>query len=225
MANKVISIKMDEKDIVRLKKYHEVLTRLGIISEKTLTLNGLYKHLLLDYIEEDIRNMLESCASYGLSPLYANPESLENNKLNLCNTYDLREEDFVAYKECAKESIRNSYMDAKSNVELLNTVAKEEIAELEEGIFCSIRALPIELFEERVENEENFWVEKAVETRERYEEAIQRDGIAYDYRMISESSIPEKTKRNLLSAIDRFEKARKNNMDILNGRGNGCYLQ
>lgn len=216
MANKVMSIKIDEKDIERLKKYHEVLTRLGIISEKTLTLNGLYKHLLLDYIEEDIRNMLESCASYGLSPSYANPESLENNKLNLCNTYNLSEEDFASYKECAKESIAKSYMNAQNNVELLNAVAKQEIAELCEGMFCSVRALPIELIEKENEARAEFWVEKAIETRERYEESFQRRGVD-DYKMISEATIPEKSKRSLLSAIEQFEKNKKNNMEILGG--------
>lgn len=41
MANKGISIKLDEKDIERLRNYHEVLKHLGIISDKTLKVFGI----------------------------------------------------------------------------------------------------------------------------------------------------------------------------------------
>ena len=83
MANKVISIKMDESDIERIRKYHEILIRLGIVSEKTLSMNALYKHLLLDYIAEDIRCMLSACNSCGLTPIYVNPEALERKEISL----------------------------------------------------------------------------------------------------------------------------------------------
>ena len=68
-----------------------------------------------------------------------------------------------------------------------------------------------------IKDRENFWVEKAIETRERYEETSQRRGVNEDYKMISESSIPEKSKRRLLSVIEQFEKNRENNMKILSG--------
>ena len=54
MANKVLSIKMDEKDIEKLKTYYELLVRTGFLSRETTSLNALYKHLLLDNLPDDM---------------------------------------------------------------------------------------------------------------------------------------------------------------------------
>ena len=47
MANKVLSIKMDEKDIEKLKKYYAALTGAGFLSSETMSLNAFYKHFFI----------------------------------------------------------------------------------------------------------------------------------------------------------------------------------
>ena len=50
MANKVLTIKMDEKDIERIKKCYKAFVDAGFLSTQTMSLNAFYKHLLLDYL-------------------------------------------------------------------------------------------------------------------------------------------------------------------------------
>ena len=80
MANKVLSIKMDEKDIERLRKYYEVLVSSGFLSGKTMSLNAFYKHLLLDYLEDDVSRAFATYSAYGITPRCINPESMDDNE-------------------------------------------------------------------------------------------------------------------------------------------------
>ena len=216
MASKVLSIKLDEKEIERLKCYHEVLKRLGIISDKTLSMNGLYKHLLLDYLEEDIRRVVSSCASCGLLPRYFSPDVIENNNISFVNTYGLDDEKFSLYMECVKESMSNLMNEMEKDIDVLNTVARKEIVFFEGGS-CSIIPLPLE--EERsYDIWESFWVDKAIEERENYDKDVQKNGVLYDYKMINNASISEKEKKELIAAIDDYEKSRVKNIHFINGR-------
>ena len=107
MANKVLSIKMDEKDIERLKKYYEALTRAGFLPSGTMSLNAFYKHLLLDYLEDDVHRAFATYSNYGISPRCINPEEMNDNKsFTLANTYNLDGEMFEAYKKCVKEALK-----------------------------------------------------------------------------------------------------------------------
>lgn len=216
MGSKVLSIKLDEKEIERLKCYHQTLKELGIISDKTLSMNGLYKHLLLDYIEEDIRRMILSCKSCGLLPRYFSPEEIENNNISFVNTYGLDEEQFALYMQCVKESISNSVAEMKKNIDTLNNVVRKEIVVYESGS-CSIEPMFLE-DEKTHEIWESFWVEKAIEEVEYYDKEVQKSGVLYDYKMINNASISEKEKRELIAAIEDYEKSRTKNIDIINGK-------
>ena len=80
MANKVLSIKIDEKDIERLRMYYDALIRAGFLSSKTMSLNAFYKHLLLDYLEDDVCKAFAIYSNYGISPRCINPEEMNDNK-------------------------------------------------------------------------------------------------------------------------------------------------
>ena len=99
MANKVLSIKMDEKDIEKIKKYYAALTEAGFLSSETMSLNAFYKHLLLDYLEDDVNRAFATFSNYGISPRCINPEQLNDNEsFTLTNTYNLDTEMFEIYK-------------------------------------------------------------------------------------------------------------------------------
>lgn len=216
MANKVLSIKLDEKEIERLKNYHEVLKGLGIISNKTLSLNGLYKHLLLDYLEEDIRRMISSCKSWGLLPKYFSPEEIKRNNISFVNTYGLDDEKFALYMKCVKESMSKSMHEMERNIDELNAIARKEMIFYESGS-CSIIPMPLE--EEKSYDEwEAFWVDKAIEERETYDKNVQKNGVLYDYEMINNASISEKEKSTLIAAIEDYENSRVKNIHFINGR-------
>lgn len=215
MASKVLSIKLDEKEIERLKCYYETLKGLGIISDKTLSMNGLYKHLLLDYIEEDIRRMISSCESCGLLPRYFSPEAFENNNISFVNIYGLDDDKFSLYMKCVKESMSKSIDNMDEYVDLLNEVARKEIV-FNEGGSCSIIPMPLE--EQSYDIWESFWVDKAIEERENYDKNVQKNGVLYDYKMINSASISEKEKRELIAAIEDYENSRAKNIHLINGR-------
>ena len=90
MANKVLSIKMDENDIERLKKCYKALVEAGFLSSETITLNAFYKHLLLDYLEYDIYNAFSIYSDYGISPKCINPNEFnDNSNVTLTNISNL----------------------------------------------------------------------------------------------------------------------------------------
>ena len=97
MANKVLSIKMDEKDIEKLKKYYASLTRSSFLSFETMSLNDFYKYLLLDYLEDDVYRAFATYLNYGISARCINPKQLNDNEsFTVTNTYNLDTEMFVA---------------------------------------------------------------------------------------------------------------------------------
>lgn len=90
---------MDEKDIERLRKYYEALIGASFLSTKTMSLNAFYKHLLLDYLEDDVCRVFETYSNYGISPRCINPEEMNDNEsATLTNTYNLNAEMFEIYK-------------------------------------------------------------------------------------------------------------------------------
>ncbi len=216
MANKVLSIKMDEKDIERLKKYYKVLVETGFLSLQTVSLNAFYKHLLLDYLEDDVHRAFATYSNYGISPRCINPEELNDNEsFTLTNTYNLDAEMFEIYKKCVIEALSRSIDRMKENAGLFNEVVKSDVI-VTEGEMYEMECISWDGMNEK---EVSFWENKAFETMDLQEKEYKEKGIGGDIAMIEKSSIPVELKQKLSNEIMEYEKKRKQNYSITQGRG------
>ena len=216
MANKVLSIKMDEKDIERLKKYYAALTRAGFLSSEKISLNAFYKHLLLDYLEDDVRRAFATYSNYGISPRCINPEQLNDNEsFTLANTYNFDAKMFEIYKRCVKEALSRSVDIMKENAGLFNEVVKSDVI-VTEGWLYEMECIS---WDDMNEKEVSFWEDKALETLDLQEKEYRENGIDGDIAMIEKSSIPEELKQKIINEIIEYEKKRKQNYSITQGRG------
>lgn len=216
MANKVISIKLDEQDIERLKKYYESLKGLGIISNRTLTMNGLYKHLLLDYLERDIREMINTCSQCGLLPRYVSTEEIDEGTASFTNPYNLNEELFADYMQCIREVQCRGIKRIDENITYLNEIANEKIVEFDKT-YCSFSIYPHEGEEYDIESMDTFWFEKAVRERELVCEDYQKNS-KRDLDLITKASISQDKKQRLIEAIEKFEEDKKKHYAMISGR-------
>lgn len=216
MANKVLSIKMDEKDIEKLKKYYAALVGAGFLPSETMSLNAFYKHLLLDYLEDDVHRAFATYSNYGISPRCINPEQLNDNEsFTLTNTYNLDAEMFEIYKKCVKEALSRSVDVMKENAGLFNEVVKSDVI-VTEGWLYEMECIS---WEDMNEKEVSFWEDKALEALELQEKEYRENGIDGDIAMIEKSSMPAALKQKLISKIMEYEKKRKQNYSITQGRG------
>ena len=216
VANKVLSIKMDERDIERLRNYYNTLTQAGFLSTKATTLNAFYKHLLLDYLEKDILDAFEAYSEFGISPQCINPEELKKEGgFSLFNTYDLDEEMFENYRICVKEELSRSVDCMRKNAELFNEVVNTEVI-VTEGMMHKMECIPRI---DRDKKESSFWQEKAYEAIDLREKEYRENSMAKDIEMIDKSSIPEDLKQKLIHEIEEYEKKKKQNFIITQGRG------
>lgn len=217
MANKVISIKLDEKDIERLKKYHEALKGLGIISERTLTMNGLYKHLLLDYLEQDAYEMINTCTKFGFFPQYISPEDIESGCATFVNPYNLEKNLYDLYVQCIKDFQMRGINRLESNIDLLNEAINSERC-LYENVTGRVVALPREMEEDEPADVDAFWFEKAIDERERITK-LDDSPVAWELTMIGEAtSVSQEEKEMLVEAIEKYEKDRKQHFAMVSGR-------
>ena len=215
MANKVLSIKMDEKDIEKLKKYYTVLTRAGFLSSETMSLNAFYKHLLLDYLEDDVHMAFTTYSNYGISPRCINPEKLNYDDFSLANTYNLDHEMFETYKNCVKETLSSSIDMMKENARMFNEVVKSDVI-VTEGWLYEMECVSLDNMDEK---EVSFWESKAYETMELQEKEYKENAIGGDIAMIEKTSISEELKQKLINEIIEYENRRKQNYSIKQGRG------
>lgn len=216
MANKVLSIKMDEKDIERLKKYYETLISAGFLSSKTMSLNAFYKHLLLDYLEDDVSRAFATFSDYAISPRCINPDKLNNNEnFMLSNTYNLNTEMFEIYKSCVKEALCRNVDEMKKNAEIFNEIVKSDII-VTEGWLQELELVSWMDMDEKIPS---FWEKKAVEIMELMEQDYKEHDIDGDVVMIEKSSISEELKQKLKDEIIEYEKKKKQNFLITQGRG------
>ena len=216
MANKVLSIKMDEKDIERLRKYYEALTRAGFLSSETMSLNAFYKHLLLDYLEDDVYRAFITYSKHGISPRCINPEKLSDSEgVTLTNTYNLNVEMFDAYKECVKEALYRNVDMMTENAELFNEAVKSDII-VTDGWMYEMECIS---WPETNENIASFWEKKAAEVMELQEKDFNDNEIDGEIMMIEKSSISEELKQKLIDEIKEYNSKRKQNYSILQGRG------
>lgn len=216
MANKVISIKLDEKDIKRIKRYHEALKGLGIVSERTLTMNGLYKHLLLDYLEEDIQNMVSSCSKCGLLPRYITPEEVNTCRASFVNPYNLDEELYAIYLKCIMDAQVSGLDRIEENIRILNEVANTDVCSFDKT-YCTYQAYPYGIGEYESGEVCSFWVDKAIaehDLKQREYQKEQRD----EYDMIRKASVSQEDKERLIKAIEKFKENKKRHYAMLEGR-------
>ncbi len=214
MANKVLSIKMDEKDIERLRKYYEVLVRAGFLSSKTMSLNAFYKHLLLDYLEDDVCNAFATYSNYGISPKCMNPENMDDNEsFKLNNIYNLNAETFEIYKKCVKEALGRSIDEMKENAEKFNEVVKADIC-VRDGWMYEWECIPRMDMDEK---STSFWEDKAFETLDLQARDYKENDMSGEIAMIEKSSIPEELKQKLINEIKEYEEKRKQNHSIRRG--------
>lgn len=207
---------MDEKDIEKLKKYYAALTGSGFLSSETMSLNAFYKHLLLDYLEDDVHRAFATYSNYGISPRCINPEEMNDNEsFTLANTYNLDDEMFEAYKKCVKEALSRSVDIMKENAELFNEVVKTDVI-VTEGWMYEMECFS---WDDMDEKEASFWEDKAFETLDLQEKEYRENGIDGDIAMIEKSSIPAELKQKLINEIREYEKKRKLNYTIMQGRG------
>lgn len=216
MANKVLSIKMDEKDIERLRKYYDALIKAGFLSSKTMSLNAFYKHLLLDYLEDDIMRAFGSFSHYGISPKCINPEALNDNEsVRLTNIYNLDEEMFEIYKACVKETLSRNVDIMKENSEQFNEVVETEIIVMDGWMYEMECISDIDMNEERI----SFWDNKAFEAMELQEKDFRENEIKGEIEMIEKASISAELKQKLINEIKEYDKKRKQNYSIFQGKG------
>lgn len=98
------------------------------MSSKSVSLNAFYKHLLLDYLDDDINRAFATFSDYGISPRCLNPEKLDDSEdWKLANTYNLSDEMFEIYKKCVKESLGRSVDEMKENAKTFNEIVESAI--------------------------------------------------------------------------------------------------
>ena len=216
MANKVLSIKMDEKDIERLKKYYEALIRSGFLSSKNISLNAFYKHLLLDYLEDDVCRAFGTYSDLGIPPMCINPEAIDDNGgFTLTNTYNLDAEMFEIYKQCVKYTLSRNVDMMKENAELFNEAVKSDIVVTDGWMY----EMECKSWLEKNENIASFWEKKAAEAMGLQEKDFRENELGGEIAMIEKSSISEELKQKLIAEIKEYNSKRKRNYSILQGRG------
>lgn len=214
MANKVLSIKMDENDIERLKMYYAALTKAGFLSSKTLSLNAFYKHLLLDYLNEDARRAFNMYSHYGVLPKYIRPEAINNNEnFNLINTYNLNPELFELYTKYVKEVLQKRVEIITEAAELFNKTVKADIA-VADGELYEMKYNSLMNTEE---DTTSFWEKKALELQDLQENLT--ESVDEEIEMINKSSLLPEEKQALIEGMKEFEKKKKQNYNIMYGRG------
>lgn len=216
MANKVLSIKMDEKDIERLKKYYGALVSAGFFSAKMVSLNAFLKHILLDYLDDDINRAFQVFTDYGISPQSINPHNLgDNEEITLINTYNLNTEMFEAYKECVKENLSKYVEQMKDIAEIFNEVVESNVI-VTEGVVNQLQCVSVmDTSKENI----SFWETKAIETIDFRNNTYRKDEIEEEIVMIENSSIPNELKQKIIGEIREYEEKRKQNYNIMQGRG------
>lgn len=216
MANKVLTIKMDEKDIERIKKCYKAFVDAGFFSAQTMSLNAFYKHLLLDYLEEDISNAFDVFSNYGIQPMCLNPNELGKNKMvSLENIYNFNDESYDIYINCVKEALVRRIDNMKDNAKVFNELIKEEIV-ITDGCMQHMEYM---IIDDENDKENSFWSNKAFETMDLLDKNYQDKGIDGDIEIIQNSSISEDEKQKLINHIMEYEKKRKQNFCISQGRG------
>ncbi len=198
MANKVISIKMDETDIEKLKKYFGFLQQTGFVMKDNLTFNGFLKHLLLDNLQSDFLLMSEIYKEMCLGFRFYNLREMK-----LMNSYNLDEETYELYERAI-----SSYMTKRENeqrekaVEFFNLIDIDYV-DSQGSLYSEFIPLP-----ESIKEKDIFWETKAWEMRECIH-SDNTDEFTNDIRLIKESNLSDNEKEKVIFCIKKFMEAKK----------------
>ena len=210
MANKVLSVKMDEKDIERIKKYYETLVKSGYLSSKTVSLNAFYKHLLLDYLEDDLCKAFATYTEYAVSPKCVNPDSCE-----LLNTYNLSSESFETYKKCVKEMLSDNLKQMNENAACFNELLKTNVF-VKKGF---VHELNCDSWKDSEDIKNFFWENKVMDKLEILEENECRENEINDIdeviMIVEKSSVSETSKEQLIKELLEHKKKLQQNRSII----------
>lgn len=212
MANKVISIKMDEKDIERIKKYYETLAKAGYLSTEKVSMNAFYKHLLLDYLEHDFCEALAVHSKYTMSPVRVNPDNCELN-----NTYNLSTETFEIYKECVKEIMYEKLNEMDENATRFNELLKMNVF-VKKGF---LHELCCDSWEDSDEKATSFWESEVLESYRLAEESYTKEdemgSISEMIKIVEKSSVSMESKEKLINELLRHKKQLQQNRIMIQG--------
>lgn len=214
MANKVLTIKMDENDIERIRQYYETLVDLGIISTEKIKFNGLLKHLLLDNLEYDMITMLNVYSECAMEPKFMNPSAIDGkNGFKLCNIYNFDDEAFDAYKECCKSELSKGIEKLEKSAQALMKITGAALI-VEGGDFFGI-----DIVSDENDRCKKFWINRVCERMKYLEDEEKNNSIEQDIGLINQSDLSEEVKTKIIEQINQYDKDKKNNFNILNGAG------
>lgn len=196
MANKVLSIKMDEEEIKRLKKYHTLLIKLGFVTKENLTFNAFLKHMLTNNITLDFKQMCAAYSEYGGMPAFLNPEYVGEEKLvKLPNTYRFDEEEYQAYKKCFVDALYKVMEQSEQDAEEMQKILGIGI-----GWSGGVERT-LEVFGEE-DTPSKFWLKKLDEERMIEKQESEKSERDYMIRIIEESELEETMKKRIIDMID-----------------------
>lgn len=214
MANKVLSVKMDEKDISRIKKYYETLVKSGYLSPQMTSLNAFYKHLLLDYLKDDLCEAFATYIEYDMSPKCINPDDIE-----LINTYNLSSETFESYTKCIKEMLSDNLKEMHENAACFSKL-------LETNVFVKkgfVHELNCDSWKNSGDRKKSFWENKVMDKLELLKEheckVNEMDDIDEAIAIVEKSSVSEESKKKVINELLVHKKKLQQNRNIIqNGR-------
>lgn len=201
MANKVLSIKMDEKDIQKLNDYYEALSKAGILSKKDFSKNAFYKHMLLDHIGDDIKD-----AAYAYDKCFGalylmDDEDLKNMKST--NPYGLSKKNLAVMNECYADVMKKRRQDLIEAVAFFEKHGNVE-SHLAAGGWPQIYILP-----DDQDDEMTYWLDKMLENEQKFDENFSKNEFEDTISMIEKSNISEEDKAELIKELKEKHVTRK----------------
>lgn len=212
MANKVLSIKMDENDVDKLRQYYETLVALGVINKDKLKFNGFLKHLLLDNLTTDFKSMMSVYSELGLEPSCGNPKLMDGKYgFNMRNVYNFDEDTFDSYLKCWKEKMEKGVEALEERTKIIEGIT---------GLAMIVQGgmnYTIDILDEGDNSCYSFWRKKAIEQLEDDKKNQNVEHIEYDIKAVEDSSISEEMKIRIIEQINQYDKDKRNNYELTKG--------
>ncbi len=212
MANKVLSIKMDENDVDKLRQYYETLVALGVINKDKLKFNGFLKHLLLDNLATDFKSMMSVYSELGLEPSCGDPKLMDGKYgFNMRNVYNFDEDTFDSYLKCWKEKMEKGVEALEERTKIIAGIT---------GLAMIVQGgmnYTIDIVDEGKNQCQNFWRKKALEQVEEDKRNQNVDDIQHDIKAVEDSDISEEIKARIIEQINQYDKDKRNNYELTKG--------
>lgn len=212
MANKVLSIKMDENDIEKIKQYYEALVALGVVNKEKLKFNGFLKHLLLDNFATDFKSMMSAYSELGLEPSCGDPDLMDGKYgFNMRNVYNFDEDAYKIYLKCWKEKMVKGVEALEDRTKILASIT---------GLLMRVQSgmnYTIDILGEGDNCCYSFWRKNAMEQSEDDKKNQNVEHIEYDIKAVEDSSISEEMKARIIEQINQYGKDKRNNYELTKG--------